>query len=103
MDWLRFPYIPFGKLTIIQGNPGEGKTYFATRLAAACTTRTPLPGMETLQPFNIIYQTAEDGLGDTVKPRLMEADAALNPSNVHFSIVTLQEEFNSIKCEPYSF
>ena len=33
--------------------------------------------METLEPFNIIYQPAEDGLGDTVKPRLMEADADL--------------------------
>ena len=33
--------------------------------------------MESLEPFNIIYQTAEDGLGDTVKPRLMEADADL--------------------------
>ena len=77
VDWLWFPYIPFGKLTIIQGNPGEGKTYFAMRLAAACTNRKPLPGMETLEPFNIIYQTAEDGLGDTVKPRLMEAEADL--------------------------
>ena len=77
VEWLWFPYIPFGKLTIIQGNPGEGKTYFAMRLAAACTNRKPLPGMETLEPFNIIYQTAEDGLGDTVKPRLMEADVAL--------------------------
>ena len=77
MDWLWFPYIPFGKLTIIQGNPGEGKTYFAMRLTAACTNRKPLPGMETLEPFNIIYQTAEDGLGDTVKPRLMEAEADL--------------------------
>ena len=77
VDWLWFPYIPFGKLTIIQGNPGEGKTYFAMRLAAACTNRKPLPGMETLEPFNIIYQTAEDGLGDTVKPRLIEADADL--------------------------
>ena len=77
VEWLWFPYIPFGKLTIIQGNPGEGKTYFAMRLAAACTNRKPLPGMETLEPFNIIYQTAEDGLGDTVKPRLMEADADL--------------------------
>ena len=74
---IRDRYIPFGKLTIIQGNPGEGKTYFAMRLAAACTNRKPLPGMETLEPFNIIYQTAEDGLGDTVKPRLMEADADL--------------------------
>ena len=76
-DDIWFPYIPFGKLTIIQGNPGEGKTYFAMRLAAACTNRKPLPGMETLEPFNIIYQTAEDGLGDTVKPRLMEAEADL--------------------------
>ena len=59
VDWLWFPYIPFGKLTIIQGNPGEGKTYFAMRLAAACTNRKPLPGMETLEPFNIIYQTAD--------------------------------------------
>lgn len=77
VDWLWFPYIPFGKLTIIQGNPGEGKPYFAMRLAAACTNRKLLPGMETLEPFNIIYQTAEDGLGDTVKPRLMEAGADL--------------------------
>ena len=77
VEWLWFPYIPFGKLTIIQGNPGEGKTYFAMRLAAACTNRKPLPGMEVLEPFNIIYQPAEDGLGDTVKPRLMEAEADL--------------------------
>ena len=77
VDWLWFPYIPLGKLTIIQGNPGEGKTYFAMRLAAACTNRKPLPNMPTLEPFNVIYQTAEDGLGDTVKPRLLEADADL--------------------------
>lgn len=77
VDWLWFPYIPFGKLTIVQGNPGEGKTYFAMRLAAACTNRKPLPGMDELEPFNVIYQTAEDGLGDTVKPRLMEAEADL--------------------------
>ena len=62
---------------LAQDIPGEGKTYFAMRLAAACTNRKPLPGMETLEPFNIIYQTAEDGLGDTVKPRLMEAEADL--------------------------
>ena len=32
VEWLWFPYIPFGKLTIVQGNPGEGKTYFAMML-----------------------------------------------------------------------
>ena len=77
VEWLWEPYLPFGKLTILQGNPGEGKTYFAMQLAAACTNRRPLPNMEPLEPFNVIYQTAEDGLGDTVKPRLLEAGADL--------------------------
>lgn len=77
VQWLWSPYIPFGKITIIQGDPGEGKTTLALRLAAACTTRTALPGMESQSPFPVIYQTAEDGLGDTVKPRLMEAGADL--------------------------
>ena len=78
VKWLWKPYIPFGKLTILQGNPGEGKTYFAMQLAAACTNRVKLPGMEEIDPFNVIYQTAEDGLGDTVKPRLLEAGADLD-------------------------
>ena len=78
VEWLWEPYIPFGKVTIVQGNPGEGKTTFALRLAAACTTGGTLPGMKPLPPFQVIYQTAEDGLGDTVKPRLMEAEADLD-------------------------
>ena len=78
VSWLWYPYIPFGKLTILQGNPGEGKTYFAMQLAAACTTGKALPNMTPLEPFNVIYQTAEDGLGDTVKPRLINAGADLN-------------------------
>ena len=77
VQWLWKPYIPFGKLTIIQGDPGEGKTTLALRLAAACSTGTLLPGMETIEPFNVIYQSAEDGMGDTIKPRLMEAGADL--------------------------
>ena len=78
VEWLWKPYIPFGKVTIVQGNPGEGKTTFALRLAAACTTGGTLPGMKPLPPFQVIYQTAEDGLGDTVKPRLIEAAADLD-------------------------
>ena len=78
VDWLWFPYIPFGKLTIIQGNPGEGKTYFAMMLTAACTNRKLFPNMEDIEPFNVIYQTAEDGMGDTIKPRLVEAGADLS-------------------------
>lgn len=47
VQWLWYPYIPFGKITIIQGDPGEGKTTFALRLAAACSTGNPLPGMDS--------------------------------------------------------
>ena len=78
MQWLWGTYIPFGKLTIIQGDPGEGKTTLALRLAAACSTGNPLPGMEPMGPFNVIYQSAEDGMGDTIKPRLMDAGADLD-------------------------
>lgn len=78
VEWLWFPYIPFGKLTIIQGNPGEGKTYFAMMLTAACTNRKLFPNMEDIEPFNVIYQTVEDGMGDTIKPRLVEAGADLS-------------------------
>ena len=77
VDWLWYSYIPFGKLTIVQGNPGEGKTFFAMQLAAACTNQKFLPDMEPFEPFNMIFQTAEDGLGDTVKPRLVSSGADL--------------------------
>lgn len=69
--WLWYPYLPRGKITIIQGDPGEGKTTFVLALAALLTRGRPMPGSTECQlPMNIIYQTAEDGLADTVKPRL---------------------------------
>lgn len=71
------PYIPFGKLTILHGDAGNGKTYLAMQLCAACTNRAELPHMQVHEPFNVIYQTAEDGLGDNIKPRLIEAGADL--------------------------
>ena len=77
VHWLWYPYIPQGKLTIIQGNPGEGKTILALWIAALCSQGQALPGMELCAPINILYQTAEDGLGDTIKPRLISAGADL--------------------------
>ena len=74
--WLWYPYLPRGKLTIIQGDPGEGKTTFVLAVIAALTTGTPLPeSCQALEPLNVIYQTAEDGLADTIKPRLDAAGA----------------------------
>ncbi len=77
VEWLWFPYIPIGKMTIIQGNPGEGKTFLAMVIAAACTNRKALPNMQPMEPCNVIYQTAEDGLEDTIVPRLASVGADL--------------------------
>lgn len=75
VEWLWYPFIPYGKLTIIQGDPGEGKTSFILNLAAKLSQGECFEQEEKQEPLNIIYQTAEDGLNDTVKPRLERAGA----------------------------
>ena len=76
VSWLWFPFIPYGKLTIIQGDPGDGKTTFVLNIAAKLSKGESLDsGMNFTEPLNVIYQSAEDGLADTVKPRLEQAGA----------------------------
>ena len=71
MQWFWYPYLSRSKITIIQCDPGEDKTTIVLALAALLTCGLPMPGdAESLPPMNIIYQTAEDGLADTVKSRL---------------------------------
>ena len=107
VEWLLYPFIPYGKVTIIQGDPGEGKTTMVLQIIAKLTRgETILPADSTKDkrididsesdmvdaeniennastqhleaPVNVIYQTAEDGLGDTIKPRLEQAGADCN-------------------------
>lgn len=76
VKWLLYPFIPLGKITILQGDPGEGKTTLALQIIAALTTGKPVwEGAPPMEPVNVIYQTAEDGLSDTIKPRLVAAGA----------------------------
>ena len=76
VDWLWFPYIPFGKLTVIQGDPGEGKSTFVINLLSLLTKGHPMPdGFVPMQSYTAIYQCAEDGIADTIKPRLEQAGA----------------------------
>ena len=76
VEWLWYPYIPYGKVTIIHGDPGEGKTTLILQLAALLSRGESLPCDDRPQkPVKIIYQSAEDGLGDTIKPRLLAGGA----------------------------
>lgn len=73
--WLWYPYIPLGKLTLIQGDPGSGKTMLALKIASLVTQEGGFPGEEfspspSIGPASVIFQSAEDGLADTIKPRL---------------------------------
>lgn len=69
VDWLWYPFIPYGKLTIIQGDPGDGKTTLILNIAARLSKGEGLDNdMKVTEPVKIIYQTAEDGLADTVNP-----------------------------------
>lgn len=76
VEWLIEPYFPLGKTTVIQGDPGDGKTTIILQIAAWLSNGKRLPDDNNeYEPINIIYQTAEDGLADTVKPRLLAANA----------------------------
>jgi hypothetical protein len=75
VQFLWEPYIPRGKITIVQGDPGDGKTTMMLAIAAAVTNGEALPSGGIAAPANVIFQTAEDGLADTIKPRLEQLGA----------------------------
>ena len=76
VKWFWYPYIPYGRITLIQGDPGDGKSTFILRLATILTCGGELPdGVKLSEPSNVIYQCSEDDVNDTIKPRLLQAGA----------------------------
>ena len=59
VKWLWYPYIPFGKVTLLQGDPGDGKSKLMLSIAALLSNGKPLPftDEEETEPMTIIYQT----------------------------------------------
>ena len=75
VSYLWHPYIPVGKLTLMEGDPGGGKTWLALAIAAATTTGCRFPTEDGKpgqwrEAASVIYISAEDGLADTLRPRL---------------------------------
>lgn len=75
VQWLWYPYIPYGKITLLQGDPGDGKSRFILTIAALLTQGLPLPFQEgpASRPITVLYQTTEDDMDDTVVPRFLAA------------------------------
>lgn len=85
VKWLWYPYFPFGKVIIIQGDPGCGKSKFMLTLSALLSKGKTIPFSdddEVYEPMTIIYQTTEDDADDTVVPRFIESDG--DPYNLIF-------------------
>ncbi len=76
--WLWSGYVPLGKLTLLDGDPGVGKSTVALDLASRISTGRPMPDGTTTDLGTVILLTAEDGLSDTVRPRLEVAGANLD-------------------------
>jgi hypothetical protein len=78
VSWLWKPFIPISKVTLMEGDPGIGKSWVSLAIATAVSLGKGLPGQEISEPANVVLASAEDGLGDTIRPRLdaMGADVS---------------------------
>lgn len=104
VHWLWFPYIPKGKITILQGDPGNGKTYITTNFASIVSNGGKFPFTDVnVDIGKVILQNGEDGKNDTLKPRLEKAGAncknifIINEDEELFSLVQLDRLEASLK------
>lgn len=94
VEWLWYPYIPLGKITLLQGDPGDGKSFLMMNIISMVTRGLSIPdGRACRQPATVIYQCSEDGIADTIKPRLQAV--AADCSRVAF----IDEEINDLTLE----
>lgn len=80
VTWVWPGRLAAGKLGIIDGDPGLGKSVITLDIAARVTTGTPMPGesvMDRREPAGVIVACAEDDIADTVIPRLVSHGADL--------------------------
>lgn len=78
VKWLWPRRIPLGKITILQGDPGLGKSTLALDVASRATRNLPMPDESVSdldEPASVLLLSAEDGPADTIRPRLDATEA----------------------------
>src|SRR5215204_493474 len=82
VEWLWERRIPLGKITVLDGDPDNGKSVLTTDLAARLTTGRAMPYDfgKTFPQAGVVILSAEDGVGDTIRPRFDAAGG--DPSRV---------------------
>ena len=75
VDWLWPGRLPFGKLAVLDGDPGLGKSVVTLDVAARVSAGMELPDSRRCEPAGVVLLSAEDGLRDTIRPRLDAAGA----------------------------
>jgi len=81
VEWLWDNRIPLGKLSLLVGDPGLGKSFLTLYITAQVTTGRPWPDDPFKQPIfkgSVIILSAEDDVSDTIVPRLQAHGADLN-------------------------
>jgi AAA domain len=86
VSWLWDRRIPFGKITVLDGDPGNGKSVLSTDLAARLTVGRTFPDGQECEAASVILMNGEDGLADTIRPRL---DAAGGDASRVMSLATI--------------
>lgn len=77
VEWLWPGKFPLGKLSILAGNGGNGKTFIALDLTARTSAGQCAPDGQPLRSGGVLFATGEDGLADTIVPRLIAHGADL--------------------------
>ena len=102
VDWLWYPYIPFGKLSVLNGDPGNGKSTLMMNIIAAASSGGFVPdGRKMKKPIHVIYQCSEDSAGDTIKPRLIAAGADCSNVAFLFKLTDFELFVNGKKSKSY--
>ena len=94
--WLISPYFQRGKGTLIQADPGTGKTAFMCAIAASVTTGTPIMGLNVETPGSVLMLSVEDDLG-VLRGRISANNG--DPYKVYFMPNAAEMTLNSPEIE----